>query len=60
MAKLSAWLITIIGVLLVLPLLEINDLQEAASIIIPLFVLILGVSKLMRNYNYQIARGRRR
>ena len=48
MAKLSAWLITIIGVLMA---------ASAAGVVIPynawlmaLLVLVLGVSKLMRNY----------
>ena len=54
MAKLTAWLITILGVLLVLPLIGVTQLGTATDGIlawlIALDVLIVGVSKLMRNY----------
>lgn len=50
MAKLTAWLITIIGILLVLPLLGVSQLDALARWIIPLAVLVIGISKLMRNY----------
>ena len=50
MAKLTAWLITIIGILLVLPLLGVSQLDALARWIVPLAVLVIGISKLMRNY----------
>jgi len=50
MAKLTAWLVTIIGVLLVLPLLGVTQLAGIADWLIPLSVLIIGIGKLMRNY----------
>jgi len=51
MAKLSAWLITIIGVLLVLPLLNVVINATLNAWLIALLVLVLGVSKLIRNYS---------
>jgi len=50
MAKLTAWLVTIIGVLLVLPLLGVVALNSLATWLIPLSVLVIGLGKLMRNY----------
>ena len=50
MAKLTAWLITIIGILLVLPLLGVSQLDAIARWIVPLAILVIGISKLMRNY----------
>ena len=58
MAKLTAWLVTIIGVLLVLPLLGVNQLNAVSTWLIPLAVLVIGLGKLMRNY--QSRGGRRR
>ena len=50
MAKLSAWLITLVGILLVLPLIGVTALNAYSSWLIALSVLIIGVGKLMRNY----------
>ena len=55
MAKTTAWLTTLIGVLLVLPLLGIDQLGTVTSGIsawlIGLSFLIIGVTKLVRNYS---------
>lgn len=51
MAKLTAWLVTLVGVLLVLPLLGVTALDALSAWIIPLAVLIVGIGKLVRNYN---------
>jgi len=51
MAKLSAWLITVVGVLLVLPLIGIVIPAMYNSWLIALLVLALGISKLVRNYS---------
>ena len=58
MAKLTAWLVTVIGVLLVLPLIGVNQLDAVSTWLIPLAVLVIGIAKLMRNY--QAKGGRRR
>ncbi|MFH1711463.1 MAG: hypothetical protein ABH840_04085 [Nanoarchaeota archaeon] len=51
MAKLTAWLVTVIGVLLVLAELDIiSALTTYNGWIIALAVLVIGVGKLMRNY----------
>ena len=50
MAKLTAWLVTAIGVLLILPEIGIDWLVSANSLLIALAVLIVGIGKLMRNY----------
>lgn len=52
MAKLTAWLVTLVGVLLVLPLLgiELTVLGVINDWLIPLAVLIIGIGKLVRNY----------
>ena len=50
MAKLTAWLVTIVGVLLVLPLIGVSQLNEISKWIIPLAVLVVGIGKLTRNY----------
>lgn len=50
MAKLSAWLITIIGILLVLPLINVDIGAQLNAWLMALLVLVLGVSKLVRNY----------
>lgn len=50
MAKLTAWLVTLIGVLLVLPLVGLNIGAIVNSWLIALSVLIIGISKLMRSY----------
>lgn len=52
MAKLTAWLVTLIGVLLVLPLLTTSETVTSLSKwVIPLAVLVIGVAKLVRNYS---------
>ena len=52
MAKLTAWLVTLIGVLLVLAELEVlGTLTAYNGWIIAIAVLIIGIGKLMRNYN---------
>jgi hypothetical protein len=50
MAKLTAWLVTIIGILLVLPLLGVVALEGVADWLVPLAVLVIGLGKLYRNY----------
>lgn len=53
MAKLTAWLVTIIGVLLVLPLLglDLTFLGAVNDWLIPVAVLVVGIGKLIRNYS---------
>jgi hypothetical protein len=51
MAKITAWLVTLIGVLLVLPLINIVINATVNAWIIALAVLIIGIAKLMRNYS---------
>jgi hypothetical protein len=56
MAKLTAWVVTILGILLLLPLLNINALGDVGGEIdvldwlIAAGVLIVGIGKLVRNY----------
>ena len=52
MAKLTAWLVTIVGILLVLK--EggwISALTDYNGWIIAIAVLVIGIGKLMRNYS---------
>jgi hypothetical protein len=54
MAKLTAWLVTVIGALLVLGLIPgmmFNWNTMWVQWIIALAVLVIGISKLMRNYS---------
>jgi len=51
MAKVTAWLVTLIGVLLVLPLIGVDIGATLNSWIIALAVLVIGVTKLVRNYS---------
>jgi hypothetical protein len=55
MAKLTAWLVTVVGVLLILPLIGVDlDTIIVAGFtqwIIALAVLIVGIGKLVRNYS---------
>ena len=51
MAKLTAWLITLVGVLLVLPLINIDLGASLSAWLIALAWLIVGISKLIRNYS---------
>jgi len=53
MAKLTAWLVTLIGILLVLPLFNVIALNSLAEWLIPLSVLVIGITKLVRNYSYK-------
>lgn len=53
MAKITAWLMTIWGVLLVLPLLGVDIGATLNSWLIALIVLIIGITKLVRNYSYK-------
>ena len=50
MALLTAWLVTLIGVLLVLPLLGVTALDAISAWLIPIAVLVIGLGKLARNY----------
>ena len=50
MAKLTAWLVTLIGVLLVLPLLGVTALAGVSDWLVPVAVLVIGLGKLARNY----------
>lgn len=51
MAKITAWVVTIIGLLLILPLIGIAQLQAYNDWLIAIGVLVIGVTKLMRNYS---------
>ncbi|MEI6849404.1 MAG: hypothetical protein WCK29_00020 [archaeon] len=51
MAKLTAWLVTLIGILLVLPLIRVPFDQTVTNWVIALAVLIIGIAKLQRNYS---------
>jgi len=52
MAKLTAWAVTIIGVLLVLPLIGLPIGNVTSDWLIAIGVLVIGIGKLMRNYKY--------
>ena len=52
MAKLTAWLITIVGVLLVLAAIGIVSMTDMwVQWVIALAVLVVGIGKLVRNYS---------
>jgi membrane protein required for beta-lactamase induction len=54
MAKLTAWLVTILGVLLVLQLIPGLDTTFSGvwfNWVVALIVLVIGIGKLMRNYS---------
>lgn len=52
MAKITAWLVTLIGALLVLALILPDTFSGAwFNWVIALAVLVIGVTKLMRNYS---------
>jgi hypothetical protein len=54
MAKLTAWLITLIGVLLVLALIVPTVFTGMwFNLVIAIIVLIIGISKLIRSYSYK-------
>ena len=51
MAKLTAWVVTVIGVILVLPLIGVNQLEgQIQDWLIAIGVLVIGIGKLVRNY----------
>ncbi|MBS3066479.1 hypothetical protein J4205_01525 [Candidatus Pacearchaeota archaeon] len=54
MAKLTAWVVTILGVLLLLPLIGVDQLGTVTDGIlgwlIAIGVLVIGLTKLARNY----------
>ena len=50
MAKLTAWLVTLVGVLLLLPLIGVVIGSTLSSWLIALSVLAVGIGKLTRNY----------
>ena len=50
MAKLTAWLLTLIGVLLLLPLINVDIGASLSAWLVGLSFLIIGVTKLQRNY----------
>ena len=50
MAKLTAWLITLVGVLWLLPLLGVGT-GSWGTWLIGLSFLVMGIGKLMRNYS---------
>ena len=55
MVKLTAWLVTLLGVLLLLPLIGVTQLGTVTSGIlgwlVALVVLVVGIGKLVRNYS---------
>ena len=54
MAKLTAWLVTLLGVLLVLQLLVPATFSgDWFNWLIALAVLVVGIGKLIRNYSYK-------
>ncbi len=54
MAKLTAWIVTIIGVLLVIEQLKVlTQLTQYNGWLIAIAVLAIGVSKLIRNYKFK-------
>ena len=50
MAKLSAWIVTLIGILWLLPLIGLDIFGSLTNWLIGLGFLVMGISKLMRNY----------
>lgn len=52
MAKMTAWLVTLLGVLLVLEVLGVIDMTVLwAKWVVALAVLVIGIGKLVRNYS---------
>lgn len=55
MAKLTAWVVTILGVILLLPLIGIVSPEEVIGgfihWLIAIGVLVIGIGKLVRNYS---------
>ena len=50
MAKTTAWLVTLVGVVLLLPLLGVDIGVELSAWLIALAWFVVGVTKLARNY----------
>ncbi len=50
MAKLTAWLVTLVGVLLLLPLIGVDIGMALSAWLIALAWLAVGIGKLVRNY----------
>ncbi|MFA5061231.1 MAG: hypothetical protein WC494_02860 [Candidatus Pacearchaeota archaeon] len=54
MAKLTAWLVTILGIVLLLVPLEIISLNDLwFQWVLAICVLAIGIGKLVRNYTYK-------
>ena len=55
MAKLTAWLVTLIGIALLLPLVGVTQLgtptQGILAWVIAVSAIIIGIGKLVRNYS---------
>ena len=52
MAKLTAWLVTLVGLLLLLPLIGVTQLEgTVTNWLVALAVLVIGIAKLVRNYS---------
>ncbi len=51
MAKTTAWIVTILGVLLLLPLIGVSQLAAYNDWLIAIGVLAIGITKLIRNYS---------
>jgi hypothetical protein len=51
MAKLTAWLVTILGVVLALSALKVTVLVPYQDYIMAIGVLAIGIGKLVRNYS---------
>ena len=61
MAKISAWLFTLVGVLYLLPLLGIGVVSANLSAwLVALAFLVVGVTKLSRNYGWMAGAKKRR
>ena len=50
MAKTTAWLVTLVGVVLLLPLLGVDIGAELSAWLIALAWFVVGITKLARNY----------
>jgi general stress protein CsbA len=50
MAKLTAWVVTILGILLILPLIGVDIGASTSDWLIAVGVLVIGIGKLVRNY----------
>jgi len=60
MAKITAWLVTIVGILLLFVALGTIRLTDPLFLwVLALSVLIIGITKLIRNYNYPSAQRRK-